>query len=221
MNRLTITAVAVALTLGLVAQASAGHCHRRPIVIQPTPIVYPQPVPVVTLRPIILPEPAPMPIVSRSFYFGMSLQLIQTQYGIGLQVADISPTGPAARGGLELGDILLSSGSTTFRFAQSNLQGVDMLQRSVVMSNGGGIGGGGPVPTTTTLVSTRIVPRLAIAELQVLDVRTGIVAPVRVTPELIGGGLGGPVPTATATAPAPRLPVINPNPPQPTVVTAR
>lgn len=219
MNRLTITAVAVALTVGLATQASAGHCHRRPIVIQPAPIVYPQPVPVVAFRPISLPQPIPQPVINRSFYFGMSLQLIQTQYGIGLQVADISPTGPAARGGLELGDILLSSGSTSFRFAQSNLQGVDMLQRSVVISNGGGIGGEGPVPTTTTLVSTRIQPRLAYADLQVLDVRSGVVAPVRVTPELIGGGIGGPVPTATA-APALSIPTINPTP-QPTATATR
>lgn len=162
--------------------ADAGGCRGR--------VVYPKPVP--TIQPIDWVRPAPAPV--RNWYFGVSLQLINTQWGRGLQVASVTPGAPASLAGLEVGDILLGSSVMRFNHAYSNHHGVDLLQQSV-------LGGGAPAPAVTT-VSTRIVPQSGYADLQVIDVRTGGVTNLRVFPQWTGGGIGGPVPTYTNPAPA-------------------
>lgn len=181
MTRLAPLAVAI-LATATASVADAGRCGGG----------FPAPVP--TVQPIGWPQPAP----ARPWYFGMSLQVTQTAYGRGLQVVSITPGAPAQRSGLEIGDVLLASTVLSFSNAFSNQHGVDLLQQSV-------IGGGAPAPTVTTQVSTRIAPAIApgsgYADLQVLDVRTGGVANLRVFPQQLGGG-GLPAPTFANPAPA-------------------
>lgn len=58
----------------------------------------------------------------------MSLQVVQTTFGIGLQVHDVTHGSPACQAGLEVGDILVMAAGQTFERVQTNEQGVALLQ---------------------------------------------------------------------------------------------
>lgn len=184
MPRLAPVALAAALTASLATAADAGSCGR----------ISPGPHPVPTIQPIGWPQPAP----ARPWLFGMSLQVTQTPYGRGLQVASITPGAAAQRAGLEVGDVLLASSVQSFASAYSNPHGVDLLQQSVLRAEA-------PAPTfTTTQVSTAVAPAIApgvgYADLQVLDVRTRGVTNLRVFPQPVGAGLPAPAYAAPAAA---------------------
>lgn len=182
MTRPTLLAVAVTLTLA--SGAFAGHCGDP---WRPAPTPHPTPAPTV-VNPIGW-NPAPV-APARQWYFGMSLQITQTAYGRGLQVASVTPGSPAALAGLEIGDVLLSGGGVSFASAYSNEHGVQLLQSSV--------GGGAPAPTA---VGTFVAPPSPSVQLTVVDRRTG--QPVGVNVRPIGSGGGGPAPTAVGSWPAP------------------
>ena len=154
-----------------------------------------------TYRPITWQPPIVQPIAPRQWYFGMSLEVIQTAYGPGLQVASVTPGSPASLVGLERGDTLLAANSVSLQNAISNEHGVQLLQSAVTLS-------GGPAPTTT--VSTRIAPQLITPQpignvlLTVLDIRTGQLARLNVQPQRVGGPAAIPTsPAPTFTSPAP------------------
>lgn len=193
----TLTALTAVVALAVAAQAHAGHgCGGW----KPAPHPFPgpgwePPAPTSTIiknvshhsykvAPSVVPSPQPI-VGPRSFYFGMSLQITYTQYGRGLQVASITPGSPAARAGLEIGDVLLRAGSTDLQNAYSNEHGVQLLQSAV-------LGGGGPAPTVTAFVA----PSPSVY-LTVVNVRTGQLTGVNVQPI----PTGSPAPTLTAPAP--------------------
>ncbi|QDT67945.1 PDZ domain (Also known as DHR or GLGF) [Planctomycetes bacterium MalM25] len=190
----TIFALASLLVFGLAAAANAGGCHKRwkpaprPI-YQPAPIHHPAPIhqPAPTLKPIGW-APAPTVVPARNWYFGMSLQITNTAYGRGLQVARVTPGSPAYRAGLEVGDVLLAAGSVSLQNAYSNEHGVQLLQSAV--------GSGAPAPTAAAAFVAPVSPTVQVT---VIDVRTNQAKYVLVSPRLNGGG--APAPTFTAPAP--------------------
>lgn len=195
MSRLTTLAAltAVAATLALAPQADAGNrcrwkpVHPQPIYPQPAPI-YPAPAPTIQPAPTIRPigfVPTPRVVPSRTWYFGMSLQITNTAYGRGLQVASVTPGSPASRAGLEVGDVLLAAGNVGLQNAYSNEHGVQILQSAV--------GNSTPAPTATFVVPSG--PNLT---LTVLNVRTNQPTYVTVQPQ----PNGMPVPTYPTPAPA-------------------
>ena len=143
----------------------------------------------------------PGPIYTNPWHFGMSVQLQYTQFGQGLRVYNVTPYSPAARAGLEPGDIILAANHTRFGHVRTNQEGVALLQQAV-----NSYGHGAPAPTaTTTLASAHINIAPPVVQtsnghvqMQVLDVRTGQVVWLNVYPESNGFG-GGPAPTATFT----------------------
>ncbi|MEO0529268.1 MAG: PDZ domain-containing protein [Planctomycetota bacterium] len=204
MSRLTTLAAltAVAATLGLASQADAGkHCRWKPAPprpIHPAP-TYPVPAPTIQPAPTVRPigyVPTPTVVPARTWYFGMNLQITNTAYGRGLQIASITHGSPASRAGLEVGDVLLAAGNVGLQSAYSNEHGVQLLQSAV--------GGSAPAPTVTTFVA----PTSPNVLLTVLNIRTGQPTYVNVQPHR----QGNPVPTyPTPTFPAPAVsaPVAN------------
>ncbi|TWT96205.1 PDZ domain (Also known as DHR or GLGF) [Botrimarina colliarenosi] len=176
-----LSAVA-AMVLGTGASAQAGHhCDGG---------WHPGPAPTVVGKPINW-RPQPSVVPTRSWYFGMSLQITQSPFGRGLQVASVTPGSPAARAGLEAGDVLLSAGGVSLQGAYSNEHGVQLLQSAM--------GAGAPAPTA---VATYTVAPSPSVQLTVVNVRTGQLTGVNVQPI----ATGGPAPTLTSPAPVASYP---------------
>ena len=187
MSRQIITALVAVAVVASTAAVEAGGCKKR-VIHPPQPIVHP---PVV--HPPVVHPPVVRPI-HNTYYFGMSVELRQTQHGQGLRVASITHYSPAWHAGLEVGDVIMYSNNQHFAYARDNQEGARMLQDSVSQ-------GGAPVPTAAA-TATRLVSQpqaTAQASLYVLDSRTGQLTMVQAYPQVRGGG-GAPVPTATALA---------------------
>lgn len=147
-------------------------CPPTPPVICPPPVVCPPTPPVVCPPPVIKPicyKPIAPPVVCPptctchqctcdDWYFGMSLQVVQTSLGIGLQVHDVTHGSPASQAGLEVGDILVMAAGQTFETVQTNEQGVALLQSLA----------------TATDANLNLV---------VQDSRTSLIASVNITPQ--------------------------------------
>lgn len=110
--------------------------------ICPPPVICPPKPPIICPPPIIKPichKPVVPPVVClpnctchkctcNDWYFGMSLQIVQTSFGMGLQVHDVVPNSPAYLAGLEVGDILVMAAGQSFQTIRTNEEGVAMLQ---------------------------------------------------------------------------------------------
>ncbi len=167
---------------------------KPPVIIHPPvrpiqpPVCHPvlpveTPAPTTAFRPIGFPSaPQPAVVPSRTWYFGMSLELTQTVYGRGLRIASITHGAPAAMAGLEIGDVLIVANGQGLQAATSNENGVQMIQ-SLVTPQG-------------------------VAQFGVLDVRTQQPTYLNVMPRRLGGA---PAPTAAGPGfpqfPAPPAPV--------------
>ena len=122
------------------------------------------------------------------WYFGMSVSLSQG----GLYIHSVVPFGPAARAGLEPGDIIYSVNGRNFWGARNDFEAISILQSAVSgQCNGGGGGGGGGTPTVQL-----VQPQSGQANMIVWDHRTGRQMGVTVYPTPSGGGGGGGVPTS-------------------------
>lgn len=110
-------------------------CPKPPIVIHPPkpPVVYPKP-PVVCPPPVVEPPVVvcpPEPAPTYAWYFGLSLERVQTNFGVGLRVASVTPGGPSHQYGLKPGDVLLVAGAVNLSQAISNTHGVELVQSAV------------------------------------------------------------------------------------------
>ncbi|TWT48419.1 PDZ domain-containing protein [Botrimarina hoheduenensis] len=159
------------------------HHPAHPPIACPTP-VYPTPLP----APTVVQHPVVTPGVQ--WYFGMSLERVTTQYGIGLRITSLTHGAPAHLAGLENGDILLASNGQPLQGAQTNEHGVALVQAS--------IGNGTPAPTATTTVVGYVPSAAPTALMLVLDSRTGQATYVSVTPQNLWST---PVPQPTPPAP--------------------
>lgn len=143
--------------------------------IEPPPVVCPPPVverpaPTTAFRPVSFPSaPQPAVVPTRTWYFGMSLEITNTVYGRGLRIASITPGAPAALAGLEIGDVLMVASGQSLSQANTNEHGVQILQ-------------------------SLVDPQYANIQLGLLDVRTQQPTYLTVMPQRVGGG---PAPTAT------------------------
>lgn len=176
-----------------------------PIVLPPPvvcpPVACPPPVVCPPAPPVICPPPAhvcPPPVITPvcchkpvcecettpAWYFGMSLQRIQTPLGIGLQVFSITPNSPAAVSGLKVGDVLLMANGQSLQAVQSNEEGVALLQSLVVV---GQPVAATPVPTAVpTMLVSHVVPQpvlQASINLTVLDTQSNQLASLTVMPQ--------------------------------------
>lgn len=183
----TLLALTATLALGVASLAEAGnHCDGgrwRPAPIHPAPPA-PTAIPQVRWMP-----PVQQVVPTRRWYFGMSLQITNTAYGRGLQVTRVTPGGPAARVGLEPGDVLMAAGQVSLQTAYSNEHGVQLLQSAV--------GFGSPAPTAAiTTIGFPSQPSSSVL-LTVINRRTNQPLQLAVSPQRVGGG--GPVPTTTVS----------------------
>ena len=127
------------------------------------------------------------------WYFGMNASLTNIGAFRGLQITYVVPGSPAARAGLEPGDMILSSNGTSFQNAWNSNQAVALLQQSVQPGFGGGI------PTNQAGgVAAFVQPgagssAYGFAQLTVRNVRTGGLVSVMTQPQ--SNGFGGGVPT--------------------------
>ncbi|CAE7266137.1 unnamed protein product, partial [Symbiodinium sp. CCMP2456] len=178
MSRLAVLTAALAIVIAPQVALAGGWEQPAPTYTQP--ISYPsyKPAPTVIGNPGYLPIAGP-----RAYYFGMSLQIANTAYGRGLQVASVTPGSPAAQAGLETGDVLLRAGGVDLQNAYSNEHGVQLLQSAV--------GFGGASPTTA---QTFVAPPAQLVQLTVVNVRSGRVVAVSVRPI----SSGSPAPTVAA-----------------------
>lgn len=168
-------------------------CPKPPIVIHPPkpPVVCPPPVitpPPVVHPPVVVCPPKPCgcthhctckPAVSTyAWYFGISLERVQTNFGVGLRVASVTPGGPSQQYGLKPGDVLLVAGVVNLSQAISNTHGVELVQSAVT-------------PEGTV-------------QFTLLDGSTGMLANLAMAPTPLGAP--GPAPTAAPIALNPAQP---------------
>lgn len=146
-----------------------------------TPAPQPAPQPTTSFRPISFPsQPQPSVVPSRTWYFGVSLEIADTVYGRGLRVASVTRGGPGAMAGLERGDVLMVANGQSLSHATTNEHGVQILQSLV--------NGSSPAPTAAF-----VVPSSPTVQFGVVDRRTNSPTYVTVTPQRVGGS---PAPTA-------------------------
>ena len=190
-------------------------CPKPPVVLPP-PVVYPKP-PIVITPPPVCPTPTITPVtchrppVCLHWIFGMTVQIINTQYGPGIQIFSVEPGGPAQLAGLKPGDVIFSSNGTPLAGARTNQEAVQLLQSTVQASNpaaGDPVSGiGAPTATfslastTTAQTQTYRAAQVGIAQLIVLDSYNRSITQLTVYPQAVSD-----TPTATLGVPAQSAP---------------
>lgn len=181
-------------------------CLPKPPIVCPPPVVCPKP-------PVVCPPPVchkPVTPVCLRWYFGMSVQMINTHYGPGVQVYSVQPGSPAQLAGLEPGDVMLNANNLPLAGARTNDEAVQLIQSAVTENTPVGSGpiSGAPSPTFM-LASTGAVQQQPVAsthgsvQLTVIDVRSNTLTQLMVYPQSL---TESPAPTTTFAAPATAAP---------------
>lgn len=194
MSRSLALAVLTAV-LAVAPDALAGGCnqggggHWKP--------VYPvHPAPAPAVQPVVRPH--------RDWYFGMSLQIVRTQYGQGLQVASVTHGGPASQAGLEVGDVLLAANGHSLAGAMSNEHGVTLVNQAMSY-------GQAPAPAAAATTAVAYVVPQSQMQFTVLDRRSGQPVYVACSPHRVGAPIPTPAPAFGSPAfgsPAPSAPAV-------------
>ena len=125
--------------------------------------------------------------VTNPYYFGMNVQLTPSYNGNGLRVVNITPGGPAAVAGLEVGDEIQSVNGGQFHDVRDSFQAVSRMN-SLVITTSYRPDFGGPAPAAAAAASSRYVnPNVVpagqpVASMLVRNVRDGQFVQVTVHP---------------------------------------
>lgn len=182
--KLVPSIVAIALLSSLALADSPPMFHVMPHVMpKVTPPIHPQVAPPV--RSHVMPQPttqfvpqvSPQVAPQNPYYFGMSVQAIHTYQGAALQIAGVTPGGPACQAGLEVGDVINVVNGQRIMPTNDSYQAVRQLNAMVRTTSTTG-----PAPAVAAYTNPQTAyypPQRPYAAMSVTNVRTG--RPVQVT----------------------------------------